>query len=215
MTWHTYTVFLEPSRLALELVRADPLLGPSAYWIRDLSSFPWFDPSVRHGLPPNGLLAIRPVGPSGGEVYAYASPLISWDSFSCSEPRLSFQPPDDLDGYPSPPTPFLQYLKLLSQQTNSVVAYYMCGIFGGAPEFEYGHIFSDQETTYTGIFTPTPPAVLIERRIGHDPTQLTADVLIEVLKHLGLSLPTPYFAPHTGSFRWERHYLGHTPRGAA
>lgn len=46
---------------------------------------------------------------------------------------------------------------------------------------------------------------LLAYRPGEPGVMKTADALVETMKHLGLDLPTPYFALHTRSFPWHQH----------
>jgi hypothetical protein len=79
MTWYAYHLFAEASPSLLDKFLASPVMSKGVYWVRDLTDYPWHDSRVKHDLPPNGLLVVRPIcSPSTHEAKWYGNQIISW-----------------------------------------------------------------------------------------------------------------------------------------
>ena len=82
-------------------------------------------------------------------------------------------------------------------------------MWGGDIEGEYAWIFGRSGIALVSLPPDTPgerrPLAIVEHS---EPVRIVSgDVLACALKHLSLDLPTPFFAPHTRSFPWERYKL--------
>jgi hypothetical protein len=211
MTWYAHHLFAQPSEQVLDRLLGNPVVSKGVYWVRDISDHPWHAPEVIHGLPPGGLVVVRPIcDPSAHCATWYKEPIISWfdvhgpkDVSIYVTPGQVWQDIPEADPKDYPPLPFLKYLKDLSEETNSTVAFYHCFTWGGDTEVEYSWVFLPDETVYYGIDFREFPNRVVEYRKRGGKTEKKTWVLVETLAHFSLRLPTPYFALHARSFPWE------------
>jgi hypothetical protein len=195
MTWYAHEIICQPTPEILAELRAHPVLSKGIYWVRDLDDFQWFRPEVRHGLPEDGLVIVRPVSsPQGFEgCYDDKVPILSWhldsivtDEKSEAEDQV-FNPPDTLK----------HFLRNLSRKTSSVTAFYQCVMWAGIVDWETSWVYTPEEFIYAHPAN-APDAIFAIPEHDHQP-------LIALLRHFGLYLPTTYFALHTRSFPWARY----------
>jgi hypothetical protein len=79
MTWYAYHLFAEASPLLLDKFLAHPVMSKGVYWVRNLNDYPWHDPRVKHELPSNGLVVVRPIGdPASHLAEWWKTNVISW-----------------------------------------------------------------------------------------------------------------------------------------
>jgi len=211
MTWYAYHLFAESSPALLEQLLANPVLSKGVYWVRNLADYPWHDPKVKHELPPNGLFVVRPIGnPSSHYAESYKDHIISWfDIYGQETTELNISPnllqqdnPDyDLTAYP--PQAFLRYVKQLSNDNKSTLAFYYCEMWGGDTDLEFAWVFkSGEEIAYSGVeFRGFPNSIKEYRQNGKN-IERKGYVLADTLSHFSIDLPTPFFALHTRAFPW-------------
>jgi hypothetical protein len=149
MTWYAHHIFAQSHEAVLATFTQHPHLRKSVYWIHSL---PNQDTSLRqHALPEPGLVVVRPVGPvEHADWYLNNDErLISWSNVIGANDVLLHLSPDKVlqeSDYPFPPNAFLRYLKALSQDTNTTIAYYVCETWGGIQEMEYRWVFTPHES---------------------------------------------------------------------
>lgn len=212
MTWYAYHLFAESSPSLLEEFLANPVISKGMYWVRDLTNYPWHDSRVKHELPPNGLLVVRPIcDPSSHYAESYKHHIISWFAMQGNDAiELMISPnllqrdnPDyDLEAYP--PQTFLKYLKQRSLQHKCTLAFYHCSMWGGSTDIEFAWVFNiGNEVAYSGVDFRANPNVIREYRQSGEKIERKGDVLMDTLSHFSINLPTPFFALHTRGFPWE------------
>jgi hypothetical protein len=97
----------------------------------------------------------------------------------------------------------LQFLHELSITVESPVLYYSSFMWGGDVEFEASWVFAPQQFTYiTQIEGCAEPTVRCIDDVGRESIEV-GDALQKGLLHLGVDLPTGFFALHTRGFPWE------------
>ena len=212
MTWYAYHLFAESSQALLEEFLDNPVMSKGVYWVRDLTDYPWHDARVTHGLPPNGLLVVRPIAdPSSHDTEFYREHVISWFDIKGNEatklsvsPNLLHQDNSDYELEAYPPPAFLKYLKQLSIEHKSAIAFYHCSMWGGDTDIEFAWVFKNgDEVAYSGLGFRGLPNKVKEYRQNGKSIEREGDVLVETLSHLSINLPSPFFALHTRSFEWE------------
>lgn len=201
MTWYADEILLRATPAALAAIKTDMQMADFAYQLQSMDDFDWYLPEHRHGLPPEGLLVIRPACDAqshGGRWYD--EPVLDAALLSAPEDTqalLSPQIPEllsaDLHESALPPHPLRNHLAALARQLNEPVVYYSCSMWGGDIDHEYCLLYEPQESL---LLTNAS-----ER--GHGAER----ALVQGLQKLGLALPTPFFAPHTRSFDWAAHKL--------
>jgi hypothetical protein len=198
MTWYAHEIICQPTPELLAELRAHPVLSQGIYWVRDLDDFQWFRPEVQHRLPEGGLVFVRPLCAPYSRQFEWhgidnpidwfeVNPSASWQDLMMADREEPSQPPKDLR----------IFLRQLSYNTGTTVAFYQCEMWGGDIEFEKAWVYTPDETTYSH------PTNDIEG-FGSFPDD-DYQPLIAMLKHFGLYLPTTYFALHTRSFPWARY----------
>jgi hypothetical protein len=222
MTWYADEVIARATPEAVRTFVSDALLAPFSYHLANPLEHPWHTPELVHGLPPEGLLVVRPVCDATSDADPaewYGEACLDWQSFSgrTDEPlqidRERVAKECSMSVEDLPPHSLLQQLKSLAATSGTTVLFYSCFMWGGDVEREYAWIFERSETALVGV----PPGAPGERRSvaafeDSKPMRVrSGDVLMEALKHLSLELPTPYFAPHTRSFPWVRYKLLREP----
>jgi hypothetical protein len=188
----------------VDVIRASAQLGPFSYLIRSLSGHDWHRPEIQHGLPPEGLLIIRPVyGASSHEAGWYEIPVLDWAELALHDAHADLlidqRVTQDLSQYVDndsvPPLALRKALTSLALTVDETVIYYGCGMWGGDIDYEYCLVYQPEEQLFV-----TKPDLPPDRSGGEDSLRLG-------LTRLGLSLPTGYFAPHARSFPWKAYQL--------
>ncbi|MCA9490561.1 MAG: ankyrin repeat domain-containing protein [Myxococcales bacterium] len=137
---------------------------------------------LRCEAPADGLLVVRDLVPPrearGRE--------IPWDAVWWPPGEHGFD--DAGDGRGWPPNPFLRRMVALAQALDTPVAYHRIEMHGG-------EILAELAWVVDGV----------QRRVIR-PADV-ADTLQAAMAHLGVRMPSPWFAPHTSSFDWGRHAL--------
>lgn len=211
MTWYAHSLFMPATERAVDLLGNIPSLRTHLYVVRDLGEFPWHTPVVTHDLGPNGLAIVRPIGPTnedGSDEYGwFDEPVLPWHSLLPIAPDASPVIAHVEDGFAPPPT-LLQFLGELAERALEPVVYYSCCTWGGDIEFEASWAFTPRQITYVTRVPPDdPPGVRTITPEGRC-TVTPGDALRKGLSHLGLELPSWFFALHTRSFPWERYRVG-------
>ena len=212
MTWYAYHLFAEASPHLLEEFLASPVMSKGVYWVLNLDNYSWHDPRVKHELPSNGLLVVRPIGdPASHFAEWYQTNIISWFEIQGEESiELSISPgklqqdnPDyEVETYP--PQAFLKYVKQLSIDHKSTLAFYHCSMWGGDTDLEYAWVFKKgHEVAYSGIDFRAHPNVIREYHHSGERIERKGDILMDTMSHFSMYLPTPFFALHTRGFPWE------------
>lgn len=210
MTWYAHAIYGPWSEgLAKDL--SGTFTG-FMYHVKSLEKRDWWKPDIKHGLPPGGLLAIQPVGPSEGHAFEswYQEPFFNWTQVPQTTTRTDGLSSNLLDPTGEEqsrhvPAKFLDYLAHQSRRRNVPIFYYHCSTWGGDVEEEFAWVFdSGKEIVYEHVPGKAQPRVA---KHIHGQPMITADgdVLRSALSHIGLQLPTSYFAPHTRSFDWASH----------
>jgi hypothetical protein len=190
MGWFCNEIIAQPSPRLFDALRGFDEL----YFVEAI-------PGPKPNFPPGGLVFVRDIG----------HPNASWirDSWLMVPEKTGLKlsiAPDvpkvttfEGDEYaPSPPERFLRFLKWLSADSGSVVAYYSAFSWGGPLECEYAWVFDPWETVYCDTGTG-------EIRIYQEydiPWRGPGDVLVKTLERLGVESPDWSFSPHTADFPW-------------
>lgn len=204
MTWYASQIYAQPT--AREALEAQPALANALF---DL----------------DGLLVAREVYAPDTDVFRWCRGAAeSWESLRSTfdAPILSLATlPSASNGkvfYDSkwggihPPGHFLRLLKQISHDTGSVVSYYFhaSGAERSADQ-EFAWVFGTEPDCLYVAHVPEAYRVTrhtadsVEEVPRSDKRPLT--VLMCVLRHFGLDLPSSDFAPHTRDFDWERRRL--------
>jgi len=128
MTWFAEEI-LAPARPEV-IEEFASFLGyrDSLYVIHEIPPHPWWPDEVRHGVPPEGLLVVRPVGEPGVHDEWHGTPVIPWlPPPGRGAVALQIAPADvkldDVSPEVLPPRDFLAYLKHVSATHHAPVAY--------------------------------------------------------------------------------------------
>jgi hypothetical protein len=204
MTWYAHNLYVPATERALQVLRAKPYLQRFLFLVQSLEGFTWHTPDVQHGLGPVGLAVIRPLGPTEDHSSEwYGEPVLPWDSL---HPLASSQ---DLVAHvadeQAPPVSLLQFIRELSAEAGVPVLYYASFMWGGDVEFEASWVFTPAQHTYITQSSPgEEPQVRCVDEQGNA-LVVPGDALRKGLAHLGIPLPTGFFALHTRSFPWDRY----------
>lgn len=117
-------------------------------------------------------------------------------------------PPRIFKDFEPPPIRFLTFLQELSRKSRTPIAFFFCDMHGGTVELSLSWVFAKPDRFYAEGFE-------LEEgdRMGEyvdsstPPIGLSRGVLGRTLEHLGLFLPTLYFALHTTEFSWDAFRL--------
>jgi hypothetical protein len=224
MTWDAKTIYAKPSPdvaaalarepfLAKRMFFVDSLDGARFEWARRLllSDSPPDDAKhMRHGLPEEGLLVIWLYLTSSG--YDNFDPPTRefretfhdnqrpWPIVSNVELPPALLPPDTTT---EESRRLLGFLRSVALETRSPIVYYHGATWGGAVDFEIGWAFDVDDHVYQYVDDDT---VLHHTSAGQ--TAVQGKTVVQLLMaHLGLRLPTGFFALHEGSFDWKRYWL--------
>lgn len=203
MTWYAHNIYIPANPTAMELLRGDPYIKPFLFFVKSLDKFIWHTPEVIHSLGKTGLLVIQPVGPTEEHSTHWYGRVLPWDSLQVMEEAEKVDTHVDEDQ--SPPQSLLQFLRSFSMKTKVPVLFYSCFMWGGDVEFEAAWVFLPEQYTYVGLGGKEPCVQAISDK-GVISTE-AGDVLGKALCHLGVSLPTSFFALHTRRFDWAEHQI--------
>ena len=222
MTWYADEVIAPATPEVIRSVKTDPLLADFAYHLLDPFEHTWHTPEIIHGLPAGGLLVVRPVcdaSPDESPADWYGEPVLDWHSFpsGCNPPPLvdrgrvvesAALHPDVV-----PPEGLLSYLNALAIKTGCPFVFYSCFMWGGDPEREYAWVLGNSEVVFASVESESPeePRAVAILEPFKSAQLVTGDTLAFALARIGLELPTPYFAPHTREFPWEKYRLTRAP----
>lgn len=229
MTWYANQIYGRPLPEVVTALSRQPLLKRRMFLIDDLDGicFAWTrerffssDPTlnrreIKHGLPPGGLLAVYPVLSENGytrrnpprlEFYDYffdderSPPAAKWAAIRTSVDVPILLPAGwDVASFPMG---LLRFLKSVSVETDSPLVWYWCAMWGGSIEQEAGWAFDRVDHVYYWADDEAAIDLTSEgQRIVRDRTTLQL-----LMSHVGLDLPTHFFALHT-SFDWARYWL--------
>lgn len=209
VTWFANEIMARAVPSLVDEVAGLPGYIEAVHVVRNLDSHHFHDETVRHGLPPEGLLIVRPVGePSELEDW-YDERVIPWLAPSeWNLHELAVTPEAIARLVPAaadlPPADFLRALKGLAVRHHTTVTYASFSTWGGANELEYAWVLDEDESV---LLNTTTDMVHLVLRAGHPPRKVDQDLLQALCMRLGLVLPTPYFAPHARSFDWHEHLV--------
>jgi hypothetical protein len=199
MTWYADEILLRATPAAVDALVALPAVSEFAYVVRDLTGHDWHEPGIRHGLPADGLLVIRPV--CGSDSHSrdwYGTAVLEWAAVASADTGrldsgVTRRLAENLDEVSRPPASFRAALAALARQLSQPVVFYSCCTFGGTVIQEFSLIYEPAESLF----------------VKSDLHGEIADDGIEPLRSglgkLELTLPTSYFAPHTRSFPWQQY----------
>ena len=214
MSWFANNLYAKRSETLEAALRLE--FPGSIYRIDDLKSYSWWRPEIIHGVPDGGLLSVRPFSNGDMDYYVnqwYGESSQNWSkykNFGEAEPPLRI-PPEVLgvDDDTLPPPGFLRYLRHLSKAYDTPLFYYQCFMWGGSTETEFAFVyFGDDEYLYSLAGFDEENEHLEIRHNSPEPKTEDGDDLVHALRHIGLELPTPYFAPHSRSFDWGSYLVG-------
>jgi len=183
---------------------------PHLFHIKEVRGHPWPSEDTVHGLPPGGLLVGREFCDEEAWEPGERDAMISWNRLVGTpdlelevEPDALVAEQPDLRESDVPPPAFLRFLKSLAAETGTVVSYYAAASFGGELDFAYSWVFGARERAF--VFQS--PGMVRELGGGEGPRLMEGEVIVWTLRHHGLLLRTPYFAPHTLEWDWSKHRL--------
>ncbi len=200
MGWFCTEIIAQPSPRIIELLRKTPGVDRSLYFV------PAVPGPLSTNFPKSGLVFVRNVGFVlwGDEVAVpWPEPPVGVDvALSIPRDLPKVQTEEVKDVSPTLPESFLRYLKWLSGETQSVVAYYTDFSWGGPSENQLAWIFeprAPRERVYCGLFGE--PRVRVYRE-GVKPSEEHGTALAMTLWRLGVDAPKWEFAPHRSGFDW-------------
>lgn len=215
MTWRADEILARATPPVLRAIEGDDLLAPFAYLLENPSE----ERGLRYvdGLPPEGLVVVRPVGDPNDQGAAdwYSQPMLDWalvpgppdTLFEADRARVAEATDGAVESFP--PAALLSYLGRLARRTRSPLVVYSCVMWGGAVESEQAWIVGTSQLAIVNRAPDEPGQVVIVERTA--PIRIVeGDVLSRALAHLGAVLPTPHFLPHTRSFPWKQYRLAST-----
>ena len=214
MTWYESEILIKATPPALEAVRSHGLLKNHAYYVENVADHVWHTPKVVHGLPEEGLLVIRPLAAPGDHAAEwFDQPILPWTELpAIRNPRWKLTPEvvrglipesEDTD---FPPQKVLELLYELRTKAESPIVYYSCFMWGGDVELESAWILGSTERVLRTI-PHREELAFQEFRSPTEHQKVNGDLLQSALLHLGLEIPTPYFALHTRGFDWDKQRL--------
>jgi hypothetical protein len=204
MVWSAHRIYLNATSGALAHVRSDPVLHRHSFLLTGALPASW---DSKHGeirIPDPGLLVIKEVGPH--DSYG-TDDWLSWDALQ-GPPTLD--PFDsaalaELEDHQRPPLAFLRYLRELQNRSRAPVTFYACETWAGDVDSEYACVLAERDILYL-----YPESTEQTGAIARDQAEsIETDILQRTLRHHGIDLPTPFFAPHLREFAWERYRLAH------
>ena len=233
MTWAANQIYAKSSPAVAEALAREPFLANQMFlidnlegirfkWVRDRffsDDLPEDERTIRHGLPDDGLLVVSPHLYSNGYAVKEPPPLEFSELFFENRPSSTSSPfekwtqlttdaaaeillPDDLD-QSRYPIRLLRFLKSVATETASPVAYYYSFMWGGDVEEEIGWAFDETDHVYQFKDTNTT----IDHSSEGQEIETERSALQMLMAHVGLDLPTGFFALHEGSFDWKRYWL--------
>ena len=225
MAWNAETIYAKPSSdvvaalarepfLANRMFLVDSLEGARFDWTRRLllsDSPPEDVKHMRHGLPEHGLLAIWLDLSSSGYDNTDPPSLEFRETFY--EQKRPWPIRSTLDSTPVliPPNVtlgndcllLLNFLRSVAAETDSPIVYYSAATWGGSTDSEIGWAFDSGDHVYQYIDDNT-----VHHHTAKGQTTVNdRDALQMLMAHVGLDLPTGFFALHEGSFDWKRYWL--------
>lgn len=216
MTWYANNIYARWCE-SLEATLLKSFNG-SVYRIEDLKSHSWWKSEIIHGIPKGGLLSVWPISNSDEDDHLhswYDETVISWEkfiSFENSEPDLIITPDVLVDAGEEPEvvphSGFLKYIRKLARDHSTPVTYYQSFMWGGDTESEFAFVYSGyDEFMYLFTGMDVHESQIEIRKNSMVAEKQSGEVLVCALKHLGLEIPSPYFAPHTRSFPWSNYKI--------
>jgi hypothetical protein len=235
MTWVANQIYASPLPAVIEAFEREPLLADQLFLVDNLEGirFKWVrdrffsdvppenERRIRHGLPERGLLVVSPdlcgsgydmKDPPSAEfselvlsrhtVRGTHGPSDKWPELFSRSDAAVLSPVECEPSYY--PFHLLRYLKSVSQETKSPIVYYWCAMWGGAVDEEVGWVFDETDHVYQYVDDDT----MLDITAKGERTETELNCLQMLMSHVGLHLPTGFFALHEGSFHWERYWLG-------
>jgi hypothetical protein len=224
MTWYASHIYAEPNPTVVSALSRHPVLSKGLYLVNSLKGHQW-ESKPHHGLPRKGLLVGRELcapRTEEAEWHQRRDSSISWEEIT-GPTGIDIILPEylpvsefgrlyhDHGQAAYPPIAFLRFLKHLHETTNTTVSFYHhFSAAEQAVQQEFAWVFGEEELVYVrhgersihlysrAQMSTTP----------YEVTQLAhTGVLVLILKHHRLNLPTGYFALHTRHFDWEKYRL--------
>ncbi len=214
MTWEANHVYAPARQEVLESLCANPALGGALYVVDRLDGILMDEREAPYPLPEAGLLVIRELYSGERRLLRWTeNEIVSWQPLKGPE-QLSVISADTLgeDTYIShlyaPPASFLRFLKAISQEAHTPMAFYHHTTFGGGTEEEFAWVYgSGEERLYVRNGETT---VALHTARGRE-ILTNENVLSLVLRHFGVPLSagaeSPFFPLHRMSFPWQRYRL--------
>lgn len=213
MTWYATEILARCNPALLVAVKNDPILAAHAYLIHEPLNYSFGESEVIFTPPDGGLLVIRPVcDPETHCAEWHDTPVLSWDTLAdpgdieVIGPQAFGEHIESDLNYGFPPPKFLAYLKKLSSETNSRLAFFFCCMWAGETEIEYLWLFGERNEAAI-VLEPGVKSKVVQVGEEGDIVLRDADLLSEALSYLGAPILSPFWAPHTRSFPWERYKL--------
>lgn len=193
------------------------MLAPFAYRLHGPLEHAWHRPEVAHGLPETGLIVVRPVCALDEDTEWYGEPVLDWGSLRATA-TSPFDPAAvaqacGVNGAFLPPQNFLSFLQTLATRVDATLLFYSCSMWGGDTESEYAFVFGRSPSAIVALPQDRdedgcPRVMVLE---GAQQTPTTHGVLSIAFSALDFQIPTPFFAPHTRGFPWQKYRLGREP----
>ena len=224
MSWNADRIYTKPTPdlirhlksvdgFANELFLVSNLEGIRSDWTRSFMLYdePNENSYRKHTLPKGGLLVIKPEVYKTGYDKDYETnefwnkyreyPDDKWNFIdSISSVKIDLNLNLDLT---KNQLKLLTFLKSLNEKFETPFLYYYCVMWGGDIEEEYAIIFDKEIKIYQYDYESKKDLEIIDNQ----KTELNTTVLQKSFKHLGLELPTWFFALHEGSFDWKKYHL--------
>jgi len=209
MSWHIERVYTLPESSVIDFFKNTPekpevylinnLEGIRSEYTRDVifSSVATEQSAMQHGLPEGGLLAVKPA------INTYSSGKDQDVPGATNiDNNLAEQLPAELDLNDSHIRLF-SLLKQINDKTGVPLMYFQCATWGGLTEEEFSVVFDGGIYVY---WEDADNEQCFELRNG-EAVELQTSVLQKGLGHVGLSLPTYFFALHESDFDWQRYRI--------
>jgi hypothetical protein len=221
MSWHANQIYAKSNPEVIAAFRKQPFLADQLYHVDDLRgvrSENTTNESKHIMLPTQGLLVVSPdiyqtgydrKGPDAGDFsrhYCHNTPWpnsppgAKWSAVGVpSDSDVFFPDGFDRDYYS---LNLLRFLKTVYKQTLQPLVYYHCVMWGGDIEKETAWIIDTDERVYQYADNRS----VIEHTVEGSQV-IKGSLLPYAMRHVGVNLPTPFFALHEASFHWQRYRM--------
>ncbi|MEY4561483.1 MAG: hypothetical protein RLZZ618_760 [Pseudomonadota bacterium] len=213
MTWYATEILARCTPALLAAVMKEPKLASRAYLIREPVHCTIDE--TRHSFhpPEGGLLVVRPICEPGTHCAEWHdADVLSWHALEAPERRRTLSPrslgehveAEFADQFPPPA--FFGYLKNLSIETGTDMAFFHRAMWGGDTDLEYVWLFGTREEASV-LLQPAEALEAARVQKDGDVQTLNVDLLSDTLAYLGAPIASAFCVFHTRGFAWEAHRL--------